>query len=294
MSRFLHWLTSSLASQVSLSSLPVPDLNTALIGFGKDLFYTGEPKYVFAETINGIVDRLPHLKGQLKAAWATLCRWEENEPQSRSMIMPASVLKAAVSLALLWNWPKFAAALLLGFHGLLRPNEFLPMQRVDLVLPSDVLSSESIAYIRIWHSKTSRFMLRQHARISDEATVQFLERLFSKLPKTDLLFGCSSHVFRTRWNHLFGYMGIPTCEKNRGITPKSLRGSGASWFFHCTENVDRVLWRGRWQARRTLEFYLQDVMGQVLLTDLALDKRDLVLELASVSSSLLCESFDCQ
>ena len=126
---------------------------------------------MFSETINAVVDQLPHLRGQLAAPWTTLSRWEEVEPVSRSMVMPASVLQAAISLSLLWSWPRMAAALLIGFHGLLRPSEFLPLQRADLILPRDLLSHEKLCYIRILHSKTSRFMLRQHARISDHMTV---------------------------------------------------------------------------------------------------------------------------
>ena len=292
--RFLVWLSKELGQPVDLPHLDNADLNAALIGFGKRLFYTGEPKYMFSETINAVVDKFPHLRGQLAAPWTTLSRWEAVEPVARSMVMPASVFQAGVSLSLLWNWPRMAAALLIGFHGFLRPNEFLPLQRVDLILPRDVLSSEPICYIRIWHSKTSRFMLRQHARISDHMTVVFLDHVFGALPPTDLLFGCSSHIFRNRWNKVFSFLGLNISDKANGITPKSLRGSRASWFFHQTEDLSRVLWRGRWQARRTWEHYLQDVMGQVLLTDLSPAKRDLVLELATASSSLLYGSYDQQ
>lgn len=130
-------------------------------------------------------------------------------------------------------------------------------------------------------------MLRQHARISDELSVHFLDAIFGCLAKTDFLFNCSSSLFRSRWNRIFKFLGIPTSERDRGITPKALRGSGASWLFHCTEDVNRVLWRGRWQSKRTLEHYLQDVLGQVLLADLIQDKRDLCLELADSASSLL-------
>ena len=294
LARFLIWLGRELERPLALPELDTAELNAALIGFGKWLFYAGEPKYMFSETINAVVDQLPHLRGQLAAPWTTLSRWEEVEPVSRSMVMPASVLQAAISLSLLWSWPRMAAALLIGFHGLLRPSEFLPLQRADLILPRDLLSHEKLCYIRILHPKTSRFMLRQHARISDHMTVIFLDHVFGALPPADLLFGCSSHVFRHRWNKVFNYLGFSTSEKSHGITPKSLRGSGASWFFHITEDLDRVLWRGRWQARRTLEHYLQDVMGQVLLSDLSQHKRKLVLELAAASSSLLRESYDQQ
>lgn len=262
-------------------------MSTALMGFGKHLFYTGAPKYVFAETINAVIDRYPHYRGLVASAWNTLRKWEEAEPTERAMVMPSSIFQAAVALALLWRWNKFACALLLGFHGLLRPSEILPLQRCHLVLPRDVLSEDPVNYVQILHSKTSRFMLRQHARISDALSVRFLDAVFGALPKEAPLFGASQGSFRTRWNRLFGELGVPTSEKSRGVTPKSLRGSGASWLFHYTEDVNKILWRGRWRSRRTLEHYLQDVMGQVLLTDLCQDRRDLVLLLSEASSVLL-------
>ena len=262
-------------------------MSYALIGYGKYLFYGGHPKYTYAETVNAVIDRFPHYRGLVSAAWQTLKKWEEAEPMERSMIMPAALFKAAVSLCILWSWKKVAAVLLLGFHGLLRPNEILPLRRADLVLPRDVLSTEPIAYVCIPHSKTSRFMLRQHSRVSDQLSVAYLDHVFGCLPKERPLFDCSAGVFRTRWNRLFNFLCVETAEKKKGITPKSLRGSGASRLFHHTEDVQCVLWRGRWQSRKTLEHYLQDVMGQVLLSDLIQEKRDLVFALAEASSSLL-------
>ena len=290
LSCFLCWLCHALGDFISIADLSMPELNTALIASGKHLFYEGEPRYLFAEIINALVALHPQLKGQLVAAWSMLSRWEESEPTVRSMIMPASVFQAAISLSILWGWRKFAAALLISFYGLLRPCEFLPLLRSDLVLPRDVVSIEFICYVRLLHSKTSRFMLRQHARISDRATVRFLDSLFGLLPRTELLFGVSASVFRNRWNKLFGFLGICTSEKHQGITPRSLCGSGASWLFYHTEDIKRVLWRGRWQSRQTLEHYLQDVMGQVLLADLPRHKRDLVLEFAEALAALLEES----
>ena len=288
---FITWLADSLEKDISLGDLSTIELNTALIAFGKHLFYSGEPRYIFAECINAIVDLQPHLRGQLWPHHGAHCLGGARANQELgSMIKPASVLKAAVALSLLWGWPRFGAALLLGCHGLLRPNEFLSLLRSDLILPQDVLSDEKICYVRILHSKTSRFMLRQHARVSDVGTVCFLERLFGASPRWEPLFGASLNVFRNRWNHIFHHLGIPTSERRGGVTPKSLRGSGASWLFHHTEDVERVLWRGRWQSRRTLEFYLQDVMGQVLVADLEQSKQDLISELAHASAALLVES----
>ena len=86
---------------------------------------------------------------------------------------------------------------------------------------------------------------------------------------------------------LSNFLGIPTTEAAKGITPKSLRGSGASWLYHRTEDIPSILWRGRWQSRKSLEHYLQDVMGQMLLADVTQEKQDLVRLLATHSSQLL-------
>ena len=79
-------------------------LGTALVAFGKLLFYNGSPKYVFSETINACCDCFKHHRTFFAAAWAVLSRWEEEEPVERSMVIPVSVFKAAVTVALLWNW----------------------------------------------------------------------------------------------------------------------------------------------------------------------------------------------
>lgn len=259
----------------------------ALVAYGKHLFYSGEPKYVFAETINATVDRHAHLRGHLSSVWAVLSKWEEAEPVERAYIMPPSVFCAAVSLAVLWRWERFAAALLIGVHGLLRPAEILGLYRKHLILPRDMMSSERICYIAILNPKTRRFLPRQHARISDELSVLFLDHVFGCTAQNQPLFACSGAVFKNRWDKVFKFLGIPTTEASKGITPKSLRGSGASWLYHRTEDIPRILWRGRWQSRKSLEHYLQDVMGQMLLADLIQEKQDLVRLLATHSSQLL-------
>ena len=159
-------------------------MSEALTGYGKHLFYSGLPKYLFAETINAVIDRFPNYKGHISAAWTTLSTLEEAEPVDRAMIMPPSIFSGHL-----------VAAMLLGFHGLLRASEILPLRRCDLVLPRDVLSDEQILYVKILRSKTSRFMLRQHARVSDELTVLYLDALFGCSANTEPLFGCSTYFF---------------------------------------------------------------------------------------------------
>ncbi|CAE7945305.1 Abhd17b, partial [Symbiodinium sp. KB8] len=262
-------------------------LGTVLVAYGKFLFYGGSPKYVFSETINACTDHFKHYRQFFASAWAVLTRWQEEEPGERSMVLPVSVFKAAVALALLWSWPLFAAGLLLGFNGLLRPKEFLLLRRRDLILPRDVLSDLLLAYVRILGAKTRRYMQRQHAKISDALAVTFLSALFSDFLPDEPLFNCSPFVFRSLWNAVFRHLGVSVSEGPTGVTPKCLRGSGATWMYQLTEDIPRIQWRGRWQQRRTLEYYLQDVAGQLLLADLAESHRSQICELASASSSLM-------
>ena len=284
---FGRWAAAELGcsfSQVCATGLL---LGTTLVAFGKFLFYEGSPKYIFSETINACCDRFKHYRNFFAAAWGILSRWEEEEPVERSMIIPVSVFKAAVTVALLWRWPVFAAGLLIGFNALLRPGEFMLLRRKDLILPRDLLSDLPLAYVRILNGKTRRFMQRQHAKISDATTVSFLDKLFGHYPASYELFGCSANVFRRRWDAVFGQLGVPTGDSGKGITPKCLRGSGATWMYQLTEDISRIQWRGRWQQRRTLEHYLQDVAGQLLLADLAESHRHRILVLSSWCAAVL-------
>ena len=284
---FCEWAAQELScsfAQVASSGLL---LSTTLVAYGKFLFYSGFPKYAFSETINACSDRFKHYRSFFPAAWSVLTRWQEEEPGERSMVLPVSAFKAAIAVALLWSWPLFAAGLLVGFNALLRPGEFLRLRRRDLILPQDLLSDLPLAYVRIFGAKTRRYMQRQHAKISDSLSVRFLSASFGAFELDQPLFDCSPFVFRSRWNAVFRRLGIPTEDGPSGVTPKCLRGSGATWMYQLTEDIPRIQWRGRWQQRRTLEYYLQDVAGQLLLADLAESHRSRIRELASFSDQLL-------
>ncbi|CAE7313132.1 unnamed protein product [Symbiodinium sp. CCMP2592] len=284
---FCSWAERELGCHFSQLCCTGLLLGTTLVAFGKFLFYQGSPKYVFSETINACADRFKHYRAFFASAWSVLTRWEEEEPAERSMIIPVSVFKAALAVSLLWGWPYFAAALMVAFNGLLRPGEFLTLKRRNLLLPRDLLSDLPVAYVRLLNTKTKRFMLRQHAKISDALTVKFLDAIFGSCAYAEPLFNCSPYVFRRRWDAVFQTLGVRTDESSDGVTPKCLRGSGATWLYQVTENISSIQWRGRWQQRRTLEYYLQDVTGQLLLADLAESHRQQIRALAASSGALM-------
>eukprot|EP00971_Amphidinium_carterae_P066998 1326684-Amphidinium_carterae.1 len=279
---FSDWLRDH--HQLELSDLDSASLaGWFLASFGQDLYVAGHPLYVYVHAILAFVDCFPHLKQNLAAAWSTYSRWQQMVPTERRTVFPAVVFKASVTVALLWGWARFAALLIIGFLGLLRPGELVNLQRRHLVLPADVLSDElNVCYIRLERTKTRRIMHRQHAQVSDGVAVRFLTASLLEVPANEFIFGGSQGQLRRRWNAVFGtVLGLPVSEKGGGITPASLRGSGATWLHRMTENIPRIAWRGRWTQTRTLEHYLQDVAGQYFLVDVSPEKRQLITELAA-------------
>ena len=201
--------------------------------------------------------------------------------------MPESLLRAAVCLAISWRWYRFASCLLIAFNGLGHPSSVIAATREDLVLPADLLSNLSLAFLRIRDPKTRRYMTRQHLRISDSHSVEFLQALFKDRPMSEKIFGLGSSAFRLRWDRLFSALGIPVRESERGLTPGSLRGSGATFLYFSTENLPLIAWRGRWRRQRTMEAYLQEVSASQLLTRITVEKRARIAELAALCGPLM-------
>ena len=64
-------------------------------------------------------------------------------------------------------------------------------------------------------------------------------------------------------------LGIPHRQDQRGATPGTLRGSGATFLYSGCEDPAWIAWRGRWSRVRTLEYYLQEVAAQLLIHELS-------------------------
>ena len=63
-------------------------------------------------------------------------------------------------------------------------------------------------------------------------------------------------------------LGIPN------LPVRSLRGGGTVALFEKTQNIPLVVWRGRWQDQRNLEYYLQEALGQPITAGLGADVRE--------------------
>ena len=141
------------------------------------------------------------------------------------------------------DWKPFAGLVLLGFLAMLHPSEMLHLTRKDLVFPSDTLGHTCELYIHLRNPKTAR---RQHGKVDDAFAILFVEQVFGHLSWDSRLFPASMHTFRRMWDSVLTRLQIPCRAAAKGATPSVLRGSGATFFYQQTENLQLLAWRGRW------------------------------------------------
>ena len=70
-------LTASLRQTARSNQLVLVD---ALVEYGKQLYELGRSKHSFSETVNAVIEKSPHLKPVMGAAWALISTWEKLHP----------------------------------------------------------------------------------------------------------------------------------------------------------------------------------------------------------------------
>ena len=158
-------------------------------------------------------------------------------------------------------------AVLLGFHGMLRPGELLNLCASDFVLPIQGLSQVWALYLRIRHPKMRRISARrEHVRIDDPIIIKFAQDfLVGWLAEQPLFCSGKAGIFARYWFHLCSFFGI-SLASGPGLTPAALRAGGATYFYRLTDSAEWVRYRGRWASQRMLEIYLY-IFRKSLLTN---------------------------
>ena len=284
---FKQWLAVSMSLSFAAAMSCAESAAAALRGFGLHLYSEGHPRYLLVYAITAVQDAYPAYRNHLTPAWQIDKKWQHVEPGECRPAISKPILLASVSLGLLWGWFDWVAVTLVGFLCMLHPSELVCLQRSDLVLPFDMMSSDCLAYIHVRNPKTARFARRQHSRLDDARTLRFLTARYQHLGLQDRLFRGSLSTYRKQWNAIMDRLGVPHTQAQRGATPGVLRGSGATHLYMETEDVQLVAWRGRWSKLKTVEFYLQEVAAQLLLQQLPSDARERIALLSGYAGQLL-------
>ena len=127
-------LTASLRQTARSNQLVLVD---ALVEYGKQLYELGRSKHSFSETVNAVIEKSPHLKPVMGAAWALISTWEKLHPTKVHPPMPWPMLQALVVTMLAWGWWRLALTSSLGFSAMLRPTELLQLSKNSFVTPID-------------------------------------------------------------------------------------------------------------------------------------------------------------
>ena len=259
----------------------------SLRAFGLYLFEAGYPRYLFVYSITACQEYHPASRAFMSVAWQIDKKWQIHEPGTSRSVLPALVIRAAICLAGLWSWWNWAALVGLGFGAMLHPAEMLALQRKDLIFPADVYFDSMSLYVKIRDPKTARFARRQHGRIDDESIIALAFAVFGSLPLEARLYPASVTSFRKQWNFVMTRLGVPCTQASNGATPGVLRGSGATYLYSATEDINWVAWRGRWSRIRTLEYYLQEVAAYLLVHQLHPLAKARVAAFSDASSAVI-------
>jgi hypothetical protein len=125
-----------------------------LVAYGQELYRTGKAYGIYAETVNSVASARPQIRKQLTLAWDYAYSWISDEPFGHHPALPASVLLALVSIAILWGWATEAAVFGLAWSGILRIGEVLQATRADLILPRDAVPGTIYVLLKIKEPKT--------------------------------------------------------------------------------------------------------------------------------------------
>lgn len=273
---FTRWVQEDLDLDFDKVMLRADSCAAALRAYGLHLYRSGYPRYMYVYTVTAIQDQFPHHRPCLGAAWQVDRKWQMAEPGQCRAVVPLPVLKAALCVAFAWGWFRWAAVTMLGFTGMLHPSEFIGLRRRDLMLPRDVFFSIKDLYVHLRHPKTARFARQQHVKISDPDVILFVDKVFGQARLDEELLGAGIGAYRNQWNAIMTRLKVPYKQSLRGLTPGTLRGSGATQFYLATENIPLICWRGRWARSKTLEHYLQEVAAQVMIHSLSDEAKRLI------------------
>jgi hypothetical protein len=259
----------------------------ALRSFGLYLYAEGLPRYLLVYAITAVQDRCPGFRHRLTSAWQIDKKWQLQEPGACRAVLPVAAVRASLSVAAFWGWFDWVGLVMIGFLAMLHPAEMMNLTRRDLVFPADSFGRVNALFVHLRHPKTSRFARRQHGRIDDAFAIRFISFAFRDLTLDTYLYPASLHSFRRQWDAVMSQLAIPCRAAAHGATPGVLRGSGATHFYQRTEDVPLLAWRGRWARTKTLEYYLQEVAAQMLLSSLSPADRDRILILDRACQAIL-------
>ena len=250
---------------------------SALEASGAHSFASGLPLHYYRQLVAHVQTEVPSTRPYITGAWALVTRWEIAEPVQHRTPIPEAVVKAMAALAILWGWKRFAATLLLSFHGIARVGELLKAKRCDLLFltPEDLLWEDAdVLYLRIRVPKTrNRGAKVQCVTCTVPSIVKLPCMVWQDFEPSDFRYGSAPSSFRRRWDASLKQLKI---EETHRLTPGLLRGGGAVAAHKRGVAIQDLTWQMRLQHQKTLSYYLQETTAVSILPSLSAESRSRV------------------
>lgn len=108
----------------------IQDLDPLVSEFIEHLWATGEGRSKANDTVAGLQDKNPKIRGCLPSSWRLLKIWSSTEIANRAPPLPEGVLLAMAGHALLNDQREFSLRLLIWFYSMLRTGELLGLPSI--------------------------------------------------------------------------------------------------------------------------------------------------------------------
>jgi hypothetical protein len=216
------------------------------------------------------------LRGRLRGSWDSIVSWQALVPLQLRVPWDPLILVGVFVVALIKGfmldrrrahlWIPFGIGCLLMFHGMLRPGEFLRLDRRHVRVPAD-RPEAGVQHVlcALVDPKNSRAMGRlQTTTIDCKLATVWLEWLLAGLSPDARIFPSSAASMRSLLQTALLELGLG----HMGLTPGGLRPGGATYRFRNGEDVSRLRFSGRWRSITTLEHYIQEVAASMIIMDM--------------------------
>ena len=235
-------------------------LDPLVCEFLEDLWAKGAGRAQASDTLAGLQDQDPKVKGHLPGAWRLLKTWSVNELPNRAPPLPQHVLHAMVGWAFFHQYFSFGVSLLLGYYAMLRTGELLGLTSSNLFC--DKQQSKVIVSLGLTKGG-KRQGAAESCVVGYDMVVGFL-RQWKSIAKPTQGFSPNPANWRSLFNQALDALGLQSFQ----FRPYSLRRGGATWWFTRHHSLDQILLQGRWQAPRTARIYINE--GLAILAELKL------------------------
>ena len=258
-------------------------LDGLLCEYLEHLWSQGFGRGLASDTVAGLQDMDPKIRGHLQGSWRLMKTWSMNEIPNRAPPLPEHVLHAMVGWSLSHGYASFAVSLLVGYYAMLRTGELLSLRATHVMCESH----HDQVIVSLGLTKGGK---RQGAAescvLGYDMVVAFVKR-WKSLASPTTGFASTPAKWRSLFNQALEALDLQRFE----FRPCSLRRGGATWWFSRHHSLDKILVQGRWQAAKTARIYLNEGLSVLAELRLPSNRPSLAPFLKLFRSHRSCPSF---